>query len=127
MEKVELSIHEALQLNASDAHVDLLVRELALTRLQSLFESIWGIIFNSQIKALQAIKAAGSLEKSALEPFFKEVQSDLPEHWTFDEWAEYLLVTSDLVTSDGKNLVTSELGDDFLSWLPTKGGLRRAF
>lgn len=100
-----------------------------MTRIARACEAAWGIIFESQIRALQAIKQSnGELERADLEPIYNSV-ADMEEQFTFDHWAGYLLAPSTGLVEVGATgkLRTTELGDDFLEWLPNKGSLRRPY
>lgn len=124
MERVERNLHETLTLYREEEHVDLLVRELAVSRLRTACEAIWGNVFQSQIDAMVFIEhTGGKTTKSEMERFY--VASRYPEDFTFDVWLRYL-VNNDLVEVADDSVTVTDLGRDFIEWLPNKAGQVRA-
>lgn len=127
MAKVEQSIHEALAVHKEEDYVDILARELAMTRISRACEGIWANIFQSQISALETIGTSGGSASSAkVKTLYDGVKEKLPEDFLFENWISFL-VTSGLVELVGRSVKLTELGDDFLKWLPTKHPMKRSF
>jgi hypothetical protein len=61
MGELEAELHKQLQLFDADKRLDLTVHYLAQSRLEQLFEWIYGQIFGSQIAALRSLMAAPAL------------------------------------------------------------------
>ena len=102
---------------------------LAESRMIQSFERTWGIMFQSQIDALQLLQRNNSrVTLAAARTFFAEqVTPRDPALFTdFDVWLRYPL-TQNLVRIEGGDVVLTTLGSDFLTFLLTnKAGLLRA-
>lgn len=97
MAEIEKSIHQELDLYDSEKRIDLLVRHLAQSRLETVFERIYGTIFGSQIAALRSLGAAGGrVARNDALKYFDDVKSKFPEFYeknTFDDWIAFLKVS----------------------------------
>ncbi|HMJ44397.1 MAG TPA: hypothetical protein VK522_19190 [Pseudolabrys sp.] len=125
MAEIEKSIHQALELYDSNKQVDLLVRHLAQSRLETVFERIYGAIFGSQILGLRALAntGGGSVSKEEAIKFFDDVKSKYPEFYgksTFEDWISFLR-SFELVRDNGNSVEITELGRDFLLYLTARG------
>lgn len=124
MALIEKSIHEALQIYNPDSHVDLLVRQLAQSRLEGVFERVYGPIFGSQILGLRALaaKPAGKVLRGEALQFFDELKSKsvISADIAFEAWLQYL-VAFDLVKKTDDEVSITDVGRDFLMFLSAKG------
>ena len=118
---VEKRLHEELAIINEDSRLDLLVRQLAQSQLQTRFERIFGIMFGSQLEWLKALlNAGGAVSRVEANRFFEEqveTNADLKQlNITFVDWLRYLL-TSDLVAEDEAMLKLTDEGRDFLLYI----------
>jgi hypothetical protein len=120
-EEIEKSLHAALQTIKDDQRIDVLVNELAVSRLHAVFERIYGPIYGSQIAGLRAlVSAGGRVPMSDAVNFFNEVKSrqpDLPAAIDFSSWSGYLQ-NSNLIKVENDSVEITELGREFLLYLP---------
>jgi hypothetical protein len=123
MAVIEKSIHEALPLFAADTHVDLLIRQLAQTRLEVVFERAYGAIFGTQFALLRALMGTGgTMSLATVLQFFGEAKSKglAAAELIFENWLRYPRVF-ELVEVDAEEVKITNLGRDFLIFLSAKG------
>ena len=77
MGELEAELHKQLQLFDADKRLDLTVHYLAQSRLEQLFEWIYGQIFGSQIAALRSLMAvpSGQMTLADVISYFDNVKS----------------------------------------------------
>ncbi len=122
--EVEKGLHTSLSFYKAEDRIDLLVGELAATRLTRHFESAWGIIFESQIRAVQTVAGAGgAIDISTLRTLYDAV--GYPPEFSYEDWLNFP-VAQYLARRVGDQIEITDLGRDFLMWLPVKGALRRS-
>lgn len=76
-----------------DGREDMLVDALAMTRIALAFETLYRIIFGSQIEAVIQANRPGGVPRPQLEKLFEKAKADFPElheERTFDEWLEFM-------------------------------------
>lgn len=111
--------------------IPILVHQLAVARLGRQFESIYSVIFGSQLEGLKRLRDNGgqtSLDQA--EQFFERVKVEHPDFYassSFTEWFQFLQ-RSELATLVGSSVSLTELGREFLVYVDeTKVGRTRAF
>ncbi len=114
-----------------DTKISALVAALTKARIERGFEVTFAYIFGSQIGALQQLKQAGGRAPLAnAELYFEQIKAQYPEFYagaTFANWAEYLEKNL-LARIDGNDVVLTDAGDDFLSFVAqAKPGVPRSF
>jgi hypothetical protein len=122
MGSIEKSIHGELELYKPEAHVDLLVRHLAQSRIESVFERIYGGIFGSQIAGLRALAARGKVAMADTVQFFDDQKSHkgvLPEV-TFASWFQFLK-NFELIKAENDEVELTDIGKDFLLFISNRG------
>ena len=80
-------MHKALEIIDPGSQVDVLVRHLAQSRLETVFERAYSAIFGTQILGLRAlIQAGGKVELSVALKAFDDAKSNkvIPTELTFD-------------------------------------------
>jgi hypothetical protein len=120
---IEKSIHNALQLYKPETHVDLLVRHLAQSRLEAVFERVYGAIYGSQIAGLRELaKRGGKISMADAVKGFDEAKSRsaFPANVTFDLWLQFLKVFN-LIEAEDNEIRMTDIGNDFLLYLSAKG------
>jgi hypothetical protein len=124
MGELEAELHKQLQLFDVDKRLDLLVHYLAQSRLEQLFEWIYGQIFGSQIAALRTLIAAGGQVTLAdAISYFDNVKSNQGapyQNVSFDQWSAFLR-NQQLIRVVGDRVEIVDLGRDFLLFLSTRG------
>lgn len=109
------------ELNAFEAGIrePILVRALALSRLEAGHEFMYNRIFGSQILALKRLNEAGSATVDDAHQFFKLVEGQFPQFYStysFDGWLGFLLRGA-MIVQNGNVLQISDFGRDFLVYL----------
>ena len=124
MAEIEKNLLNSVRLVDSDKQVGLLVRALAQSRLEAVFERGYAFIFGSQVLGLRTLRDRGgeaSLEEG--KEFFENTKKEHLEFYaksTFLEWFSYLSNNGFAVLRDEKIVITS-LGKEFLLYLELKG------
>lgn len=116
---LEIALHEKLKEFDDDVKLDLLVRELAQTRLDVVFMNAYRMIFGSQIRLLKVLKEAGGiLSIDEVSEFFEKEKklSNVHEGRTVTEFISFL-VHFNLVSEGDEELVLTPVGYDFLLFL----------
>jgi hypothetical protein len=125
MGELEAELHKQLQLFDADKRLDLTVHYLAQSRLEQLFEWIYGQIFGSQIAALRSLMAApgGQMTLADVISYFDNVKSNegAPyQNVSFDQWSAFLR-NQQLIRVVGDRVEITDLGRDFLLFLSARG------
>jgi hypothetical protein len=97
----------------------LLIRNLAQARLEAQFGKIYAVIFGSQIHGLVELKARRKIPTAQALAYYQEYEKANPEMYRgygFAGWIGFLRNTG-LITQTDDDVVITEVGDDFLSWL----------
>ena len=105
-----------------------LIRALAEARVLTNFESVFGVIFGSQIEALKLL-LEGPIAFSDAEKRFEEEVSPIAtggqDSLSFEAWSRFLLFTY-LVELNGDQFSITQKGRDFAEWVATtKSGIPR--
>ncbi|MDB5507329.1 MAG: hypothetical protein JWR75_1967 [Devosia sp.] len=120
---LEMELHNSISVFVKEDRIDILISELAFTRMTRHFEAAWGIIFESQIRALQvAVSTEGKVDEINIRSLYES--SDYPVEFSFEDWVKFP-VGQLFATRGGQTFEITDLGREFLNWLPTKGALRR--
>jgi hypothetical protein len=120
METVEKNLYAQLPSVDEHSRLDFLVHNLAVSRLETIFERIYRVIFGSQILALRTLNSAirpVSIEDA--QKFFADFKEKYPEaydNYGFDGWFGFLIKES-LITIENNLIVITEGGRDFLMFL----------
>jgi hypothetical protein len=114
-----------LQLFDADKRLDLTVHYLAQSRLERLFEWIYGQIFGSQIAALRSLMAvpSGQMTLADVISYFDNVKSSEGARYqnvSFDQWSAFLR-NQQLILVVGDRVEITDLGTDFLLFLSARG------
>lgn len=118
MARLERQLHAQLK-NVTAEPVDVLVRNLAQARLEAMFGNIYARIFGSQIRGLKELKARRKVPTADAVAFYAEYEKANPEFYKgygFPGWIGFLKNTG-LITQNTDDVVITEVGDDFLTWL----------
>src|SRR5207237_608 len=116
---VEKTIHAELQNYPDAERVDLLVNRLAVARLSSVFERIYGAIFGSQIAALRGLVAqGGKVALSVAVKFYDDAKSRTPvlNAVEFDAWMAFLK-NFELIRVGNDEVSITERGHEFLLYM----------
>jgi hypothetical protein len=124
MAEVEKSILRDVNLVENDKRIPLLARHLAQSRLEVAFERVYSFIFGSQIDTLRKLKTAGgSANVGDAHEFFDAVKKQFPDFYaksSFGEWFSYLS-GSGLAVINGSSVRLTPLGDEFLTYIDSRG------
>ncbi|EHP92853.1 hypothetical protein [Methylorubrum extorquens] len=98
--------------------VDVLLRELATTRLVAAFEFILSLIFGSQIEGLKALDERSQVTVEEAKEFFKQYYNTNPDFYTkgFEGWIGFLEV-QELVKQENGMVRITDFGREFLVFL----------
>jgi hypothetical protein len=110
---------ELSKIEAAERREPILVRALALSRLEAGHEFIYIRIFGSQIAGLKRLNEAGRATVDDAREFFKPYAEKFPQLYTnygFDGWLGFLK-SAYLIQQDGNVLQITEFGRDFLMHL----------
>lgn len=125
MAHIERLLHDSLHQSTTkqEDREDLLVRLLAQSRLETLFEQTYRLIFGSQISALkllnQGIRASDADARAHFE-HQKELNPEVYEHYGYEQWLGFLL-GRDLIMQSKDTFEITDIGRDFLLYLTAKG------
>ncbi|MCC6718773.1 MAG: hypothetical protein IT555_12885 [Acetobacteraceae bacterium] len=123
IEEVEKNLHKELEEIKEDDRITLLVRVLAQSRLETLFERIYRVIFGSQIDGLKKLKSMSSVSLDEARNFFETYRIKNPEVYTdygFDGWIGFL-INEKLIMLENDRVSITEIGRDFLTYLGARG------
>ncbi len=102
-----------------DDIINLLVRALAQSRLESKFGYTYALIFGSQIRGLVELAARRRVSADDALSFYNEAISQNREFYQgygFGGWLGFLK-RNDLIAQDDEGVTITEIGEDFLRWL----------
>lgn len=121
METIEKSLLANLDLHPEKDKISLLVRLLAQSRLETVFERIYSLIFGSQIQGLKALNNGNaSLEDAhAFFETYKKTNEEFYSKYGFKGWFGFL-VSQELVSQEGTAISITNLGKDFLVYIAVK-------
>ena len=124
MRELEAELHKQLLLFDADKRLDLTVHYLAQSRLEQLFEWIYGQIFGSQIATLRSLMApGGQMTLADVISYFDNVKSSEGARYqnvSFDHWSAFLR-NQKLIHVFGDRVEITGLGRDFLLFLSARG------
>jgi len=104
--------------NAGDRE-NLLIHNLAVTRVAYFCESIYNQIFGSQIGALKHINERIAVKANDLQPIYERAKADWPsihQGRSFEQWLEFMH-KADLISRVGDTLELTHFGREFLRYL----------
>ena len=116
---IKEKFHE-FDLKSEEEKLSVLIRSLALVRLELEYRNISSLIFGSQMQllvVLAGIPSATKIEKATA--IFEDAQSKFPDihkDRKFDEWLEFLVNTG-LVIKNKDEIDISQYGSDFLKFI----------
>ena len=116
--RVERELHVQLK-TVTAPPIDVLVRNLAQARLEAMFGNIYARIFGSQIHGLMELRARRKVPTANVVAFYETYEKANPEFYKgygFPGWIGFLK-SNNLITQTDDDVVVTELGDDFLTWL----------
>ena len=117
--KLEVELHQNLLKFDQDIRLNLLVRELAQTRLNFAYLDIYRIIFGSQIRFMKEIRANGrELPLERLFDYFRSLQSENEFHkgMQIEDYTAFL-ATRGLIFIDSESVFLTDYGNDFLAFV----------
>lgn len=123
MGKLEKELHANLRAFPEDQRIDLLVRNLAQSRLEAAFALTYHAIFGSQIEGLIQLRARRKVVNDEAYAFYQPYEQQYPDVYKgygFGGWLNFL-TSKGLVKqeADGVLSITDE-GDDFLKWMEAR-------
>jgi len=128
LDEVEKAICDDLKTRGLDNEGDsikVLVRNLAVTKINLEHEQTYDTIFGSQIHLLKKLNenTGVGLHKDYLIAFYKTVKEDNEDafaSWELEQYLEYLSART-LITIKQGNYYITDRGQDFLIWLTKHG------
>ncbi len=118
----------ALGYSLADAGTtELLIRHLAVTQLLQRVETLYRLIYGSQLDAMFAMNQQGPQPESVIRPFYDRVRKRSPRFYadySFDQWIGFLL-QHQLVIFTGERYGITVLGREFVSVLVGQGFPRK--
>ncbi|HEX9595428.1 MAG TPA: hypothetical protein VF982_00995 [Anaerolineales bacterium] len=119
IQALETELREGLSDYNADKHIDLLLRNLAQSRVERAFEAVYAEIFDSQVKGLLELhNAGGAINRADAEQYFGQVKLKFPDAFgntSFDQWFSYVQRNRLAQERDGKIILT-DMGRDFLEF-----------
>ncbi|MCF6100361.1 hypothetical protein [Mesorhizobium muleiense] len=97
----------------------ILLRELAISRLITLFERVHRLIFGSQIDLLKSLNLTGPKSMELVRPYYDEaaiLSPDFYKDYDFDKWLSFLTSAELVEIKDGQMDIT-ETGREFLVYM----------
>lgn len=119
IEALELSLHKELDLTPDDEKLNLCIRYLAQSRLDTQFSFTYNGIYGSQIRFLEQMRASnGVISSEIANNFYSDVKNRFPEfsQVTSDQYFGYLAQRRLINISKEKMELTFE-GVDFLLFI----------
>jgi hypothetical protein len=120
---LEMQLHESLTRLNPQHPVDVLIRELAESRLRTFFERVYNLITGSQIRLLRYLNTAQNASMDEVGQFFETTKTQFPEIYseaTLEQWLGFLLRWN-LIQANNDKLVLTKPGKDFLLFLHEQG------
>ncbi|MBI5711259.1 MAG: hypothetical protein HZC42_13305 [Candidatus Eisenbacteria bacterium] len=114
---------EARGLSTEADRVRALVDDVAVWSLSARCERIYGLIFGSQIDALQLLNSPNLVSAEIIRPYYNTAAASAPALYAaypFEQWLAFLSSWG-LVEMQGQGLRTSEFGRLFLHYLIEQG------
>lgn len=119
MARIEKKLHEDIQVINNEDRLDVALRALSLSQLQTHFALTYNTIFGSQILALKLLnERGGSVSVDDAHTFFDDIKekNEIFSSWTFEQYINFLK-TSLLIEQHGDHITLSDIGRDFLFFL----------
>lgn len=114
---------ENLHLSTGDT-IDILIGQLAVAQLLRFAESIYRLIFGSQIAVLNELNQHGPAPKEKLMEHYQAAKAQFPQSYERYPEAQYLAFLEDtkLITqAAGGDYAITVVGKEFLSWMAGQG------
>jgi hypothetical protein len=124
--RIEIDLHKQIGVIDEGQRVDLLIRQLAQSRLETHFERVYRNIFGSQISGLKLLSTqnAGQVAREGAKQWFEdEVKSKFPDFYkdtSFETWLQFL-INMLLVESTPDSVTITEIGRDYLTYMSATG------
>jgi len=116
---LEVELHKKLKEISENSQIDILIRNLAQARLESIFGLIYAVIFGSQITGLLELGARRKVPTKDAHEFCVKFEEKFPEVYAgygFPGWLGFLK-SNGLINHEEDNVIITPFGDDFLAWL----------
>lgn len=125
---VESKVREFLATIGDDEKLSRVIRELAISRLDTEFAIAHGLIFGSQIELLRLIRQAGFLDRSTVLSYFERVKKnfEIYQHSNVNEYLQFLF-SKELIKEEGVQLSLTPFGHDYLLFLYRRNVIDRPF
>lgn len=97
----------------------LLIRRLAIVTSVAWFENIYGLIFGTQIQALERLFEVNSTSLAEANEYYNSVLEPLmetPSPISFEDWSAFLFAR-ELVKMEDEKVTITEMGKEFVRWL----------
>lgn len=120
---LENKIKSDIDSRTTESQVPLLTRQLAIYQAMAFFENTYGMIFGTQIEALEQLTERGPISVTEARQFFdhsvkpKFDNAGIPK--TFEEWSHFLVV-KEFVSIEADQVSIKELGKEFLLFLKSR-------
>ena len=112
---------------ADEATAELLIRHLAVTQLLQRVETLYRLIYGSQLDAMHVMNQQGPQPEIAIQPFYERARKRSPRFYadySFDQWIGFLQ-QHQLVVLTGERYGITVLGREFLGVLVGQGFPRK--
>jgi hypothetical protein len=116
---VEQKLREAINKIEQSERFDVVLAELASSRLETHFALTYNIIFGSQIRALRLLNERnGVVPVSEAHAYFEEVKANHGEFsdWTFEQYSNFLRVAY-LIEERNNQVFLTDIGREFLFFI----------
>lgn len=115
---LEKHLHESIAAVEQGERIDVALRDLAQSRLDTHFALVYNSIFGSQILLLKRLREVVSVSMDHVEEYFKEQQDrfDEFEKWDVERYLSFL-VERNLLVIEQSNIKISDIGEDFVLFL----------
>ncbi len=106
---------------------EVLIRHLAVTQLLQRAETLYRLIFGSQMAAMERMNFHGPQEQEHITPFFEKARNRSPRFYAdtnFDTWIGFLISQRVVVHENGRYAITI-YGREFLKFVTVNGLSRK--
>lgn len=110
---------EKLKINPAEV-VDILIKQLAVIRLQLRAETVYRTIYGSQILVLRGLNLAGPRSRAELLQYYESTKAKFPNlynTYSFEQYIAYLIAQG-LMTEHAPGVFSiTSIGKEFLKWI----------
>jgi len=116
----ERNLSHALQLKPQADRESFLIKFIAQGIISYTYDSLWWVIYGSQLRALLELNQRGFMRQEEIKPYYDKAAehfSAVYATYTFDQWLEFMRIQQVLIDHPGEVVEITVKGRDFLKFI----------